>query len=122
MLKKDVIKAIEKIKNNWYIVEYDRKVKIICDDGILLVNAIDVNDNYIAQQETMPETLTASDFLAWLDYLQICLDIIKYQQIVIDNNLDTIAYKKINEYCDHETSYSEIKTLYEKLLTEYNLL
>ena len=122
MLKSEILKAIENLKNNWYIVEYDRKVKITCSDGILITNAIDVNNEYIAQQETMPENLTASDFLGWLDYLQTCCDIIEYQKIITDNNLDNIAYKEITEKCDHETSYEEAKTMYENLLEKYNLL
>ena len=122
MTKNEILKEIEKLESSPYYYEYDRKVYITCDDGVLVVNAFDVNDNYIAQQETMPEKLTSDEAANWINYIQTCFDLIKCQNIVAENDLDEIAYKKINEYCDHETSYEELLKMYEDLLTEYNLL
>ena len=122
MTKNEILKEIEKLESNPYYYEYARKVTINCDDGVLITNVFDVNDNYIAQQETMPEKLTSDEAIDWINYIQLCFDLINYQNIVSENNLDEIAYKKINENCDSETSYEELAVMYENLLSEYNLL
>ena len=122
MKKNEILKAINKLKENIYIIEYNRKISITCDDGILVVNAFDVNDNYISQQETLPEKLTDIDIIGWIDYMKVCIELINYQQIVIDNNLDYEAYKKISEYCTGQESYYEIAEKYRNFLQDHNLI